>query len=454
MITSPQLIQAAFRQRTLSFDPVILEFNNLFGFSPKATEIVWRNHDNEKVDSYMLDLHKSMHESLIIGPALYEMNGSVLRTIGKELNSIGREIETKPLFLWLRNTLSVASSAALFGSNHIFAKDQSLVDAYWDFETNILPLMAYPYPALTARKAYNGRARIQTALRAYFNAGHYNDEDVSAMVKGRARVGAKWGLPIDEVAISELGTLFASTSNASPTLFWMFCFVFSDPKLIQDLQKELSAVVEKNGDTECVIDIRKFSQHCPLLVSSYQETMRLMSAHTGNRFVLADTVLKYEGEGPDAKGARTYLLKKGFMLNVPSSIAHNSPEVWGPTVNVYDARRFLKRDETDADSDVTKDQKKLQKTAYFPFGGGRSLCPGRHFVFAEALGTVAALVLGYEITGEDGDTLKMPIKRQQNMSDGTKKPVGEEAKMRIQIRRRVGWEKINWSFVVGAKDER
>ena len=119
------------RQRAVSFDAIILEFNRLFGFSPQALEITWRNHDDEKVDSYMRDLHKSMHEALIVGPALHEMNANVLKSIGKELNSIGPEVETKPLFLWLRNTLTIASSAAIFGSNNIFAKDKSLVDAYW-----------------------------------------------------------------------------------------------------------------------------------------------------------------------------------------------------------------------------------------------------------------------------------------------------------------------------------
>lgn len=119
------------RQKTISFDSIILELDKLFGFSSEGTKIVQLNHDNEKVNSYVRDMHNSMHESLIVGPALYEMNSTVLRNIGKELNSIGSAIETKPLFLWLRNTLTVASSAALFGSNHIFANDQSLVDAYW-----------------------------------------------------------------------------------------------------------------------------------------------------------------------------------------------------------------------------------------------------------------------------------------------------------------------------------
>lgn len=322
-----------------------------------------------------------------------------------------------------------------------------------DFETNLLSLLAYPLQVLTARTARNGRSRCRAAFRAYFRAGHHQEKDVSALVKARTRVGEKWGLPRDEIAISEMGTLFAGTSNAIPTLYWLFCFVFSDPKLLQDLRNEVSTTVERRGDTECVMDVRKFSQYCPLLVSAYQETMRVMSSHTGNRRVLHDTILKYEGEGPDAKGAREYLLKKGFMLNMPTGIAHNSLETWGPSANVFDARRFLPRDDADGLSDAMKEQDKLQKKAYFPFGGGRHLCPGRHFVFAEGLGTIATLVLGYEIRGEDGGVLKMPLKRQQTMCDGTKKPVGEEARMKMRIRRRPGWEKIQWSFLVGAEGE-
>lgn len=318
----------------------------------------------------------------------------------------------------------------------------------------MLSLLAYPFPDWTARTASNGRARCQAAFRAYYHAGHHLEKDVSALVKGRVSVGEKWGLHPDEIAISELGTLFAGTSNAIPTLYWFFCFVFSDPKLIQDLQKELCAIVKMKGDLECVIDVRKFSQHCPLLVSTYQETMRLMSSHTGNRRVLQDTVVRYEGEGPDARGARTYLLKKGVTLNMPTGIAHNSTETWGPTANVFDARRFLSRDASEVESGEMKELEKLQKKAYFPFGGGRSLCPGRHFVFAEGLGTIAALVLGYEISREDGSIFTMPIKRQQNMTDGTKKPVGKEARMNIRIKRRAGWEKIRWSYKVGAEGEK
>lgn len=131
IVTSPQLIRAVMRQKTISFNPIVLEFDKLFGFSPKTTKLIWLNHDNEKVDSYARDMQRSMHGSLIEGPAVHEMKARGLRIIGKELNSIGREVETKLLLPWLRDIVTVASSDALFGSNHIFAKDRRLIDAYW-----------------------------------------------------------------------------------------------------------------------------------------------------------------------------------------------------------------------------------------------------------------------------------------------------------------------------------
>ena len=119
------------RQKTISFNPIVLEFDKLFGFTAKTTKTIWLNHDNDKVDSYARDMQRSMHGSLIEGPAVHEMKARGLRIISKELDSIGPEVETKPLLPWLRDTLTVASSGALFGSNHIFAKDRSLIDAYW-----------------------------------------------------------------------------------------------------------------------------------------------------------------------------------------------------------------------------------------------------------------------------------------------------------------------------------
>lgn len=38
-----------------------------------------------------------------------------------------------------------------------------------------------------------------------------------------------------------------------------------------------------------------------------------------------------------------------------------------------------------------------RKAAFFPFGGGLHLCPGRNFAFAEILGLMSVLVTGFDI---------------------------------------------------------
>jgi cytochrome P450 len=59
------------------------------------------------------------------------------------------------------------------------------------------------------------------------------------------------------------------------------------------------------------------------------------------------------------------------------------------------------------EKDIGEDR--VPKKAYFPFSGGKHLCPGMHFAFAEILGTTAALVLGIDILGIDGKLLEVPI---------------------------------------------
>jgi cytochrome P450 len=94
----------------------------------------------------------------------------------------------------------------------------------------------------------------------------------------------------------------------------------------------------------------------------------------------------------------------------------------------------------------------LRKKAFAPFGGGIHLCPGRHFAFAEILGTVAVLVMGYEITAKDGELLPTPTSKEWKgikFAEAAAKPYGRLANMSGRIRRRQGFDDVIWSFNVG-----
>lgn len=319
-----------------------------------------------------------------------------------------------------------------------------------------------PLPFLTARKAYNGRARVQQALRRYFREDFDHVTDASGVVQQRVAVNRKWGLPIDDIADHEFGMLFVSVTNAIPTLFWVMCYVFHDPKLVAELQEELIAAVDiqqKDNTTimtsaapgsdrhwtrTCTFKVAGLQSTCPLLVSTYREVMRLTNRNTGTRRVTVDTVISYTPSKTGAPGntndGQTYLLKKGANIQTPAIITNFDPETWGPTAYEFDPKRFMTTD---------RDRERAQNRAFNPFGGGKHLCPGRFFADAEILGALAALILGFEIETPGGGRVDVPSIN-NNLAEAVGKPLASvQENMLARIRRKPGWEGVEWVYVAG-----
>lgn len=304
------------------------------------------------------------------------------------------------------------------------------------------------FPKVIARKAYNGRAALQAAFQRYFSAGYEQEPDVPAYTKGRANNARKYGFSGSDVGRFEIASLHVATSNAIPTVFWMLLYVMSDPVLTEDIRQEclktITTTTTASGKIEITIDATEFTTLCPLLMSAYQETQRISSAQLTTRIVLADTLIS------DASDSTSYLLKKGSVVQLPAGVPHRSESIWGHDKDSFNARRFLFKAEKQTE------EQKMQKRAFIPFGGGRHLCPGRHFAMMEILGTVALMVLGFEVRGEDGEMLRIPEGeiRWQKFAEGVSKPIGQTQKMGVRIKRRPGLEHVKWSFVAGTGPEK
>lgn len=306
-----------------------------------------------------------------------------------------------------------------------------------DFETAQVSLLFQPFPKWTAPKAYYGRLKIQLALREYFRAGYDQNSDVSVVIKDRAAINRKWGLPVSDIADHELGMLFVSVTNAIPTLFWMITFVFRDPSLVRELREELLGILKVttdiSGQRHGTFNVAKFSTGSPLLVATYNEVMRIKSRQAGTRTILEDTYLE------DSQSGKTYLLKKGVNIQMPAMVSNWATATWGSDVEEFNPKRFI----------TDREQERLQNKAFNPFGGGKHLCPGRHFAFAEILGTVAALVLGFEITTPDGGLVSVPPNN-NNVAEAICKPLQtHQQTFMANIRRRPGWEEVRWDFTTG-----
>jgi cytochrome P450 len=162
-------------------------------------------------------------------------------------------------------------------------------------------------------------------------------------------------------------------------------FIFSKSDLLEDIRNELGAILETTSDKDGKIvrnlDITTMKSNCPLLTSVYKECLRYRSIGTSVRQVMEDTLL-------DGK----YHLKKDSMIQMPSRVIHMDSSVWGPDVEEFNPRRYLK--EGDLRSQTTK---RPPSAAFRAFGGGTTLCPGRHFATNEILAVISMCVLRFDI---------------------------------------------------------
>jgi cytochrome P450 len=189
----------------------------------------------------------------------------------------------------------------------------------------------------------------------------------------------------------------AAVTNAIPISFWMLSYMLAGHGIACSVREELKSIVTMkviDGVSTCEIDPVLIRGHCPLLVSIWEELLRLTSQPTLGRSVTSDTVINDE-----------YLLKAGSVVQIPTGITHLDSSFWGSDASILNPRRFWKKDEKLSKED--REQKKLQSRAHTPFGGGKNLCPGRHAAANETLSFVSMMIYAFSVENKDGTLFKV-----------------------------------------------
>lgn len=135
---------------------------------------------------------------------------------------------------------------------------------------------------------------------------------------------------------------------------------------------------EKGG--QCKLALEDIRTKCPILLSTFKETIRYRSLGTQVRLCLEDQLID-----------NRYLLKKGGIVMISQLVQHTSVDAWGPDVDQFDYLRFVKGYSSAGDG------KKINLTAFRAFGGGHTICSGRHFSSTEILAFAALMVLQFNI---------------------------------------------------------
>ncbi|KAI1347985.1 cytochrome P450 [Xylaria sp. FL0043] len=424
VVTSPDLVQLVQKQhKTLAFPPIEAKFaSTVCGTSQEAQSILAKNVNGDDGDfGLSMESYEAMRSALKPGPDLDDMNRSMIREVVKlfdQLQPDMGESKTLHMYAWLRDAITTATTRSVYGPMNPY-DDPEIVDAFWEFESGLMSILIGILPSLTARKPVAARNKVAKAFEKYYKEGGV--KHASALAKKRYQAEVDNNVPLEDIARYEVGGSIAVLVNTAPAAFWALLLLHSHPDLLNDIRKEVDACTKtttENGTMVKSLDITTLKESCPLLLSSYQEVLRYRSMGTSVREVMEDTYLDH------------WLLKKGAMLQMPSRVIHQDDSLWGGDVDKYNPRRFLPERKKDRPRDV----------CFRAFGGGKTLCPGRHFATNEILAVVATFVARFDMKPAEGEW-KIPTTMNTNVAAVVMQP---DHDVDVEIKTRQGFEDIKW----------
>ncbi|KAF1923473.1 cytochrome P450 [Didymella exigua CBS 183.55] len=294
------------------------------------------------------------------------------------------------------------------------------------------------FPFLTMPQSYKAWQHLQQTISKYYAAGHHASDPTTATVThNRANTLTEYGFTGDEIRLLECTLPVVSTRNAILTLYWLLLYILPLPSLLEKLPAEIAASAKTSpsdsvGTRSITLNISEFEIELPLLVSCYREILRPVDHTICNRRIMQDMTITYQD-------GQSYLLKKGVDIQLPAGFTHRHTTSWGPDAEQFRTDLFLASTSKVIGADRTR------KVAYMPFGGGRHLCPGRTFAFAEIIGCAAVMLLGFDVeaTGMGFEDTQM---RGPRFSSSTVKPVGSDKGLGAMIKHREEFASVAWKF--------
>ena len=351
----------------------------------------------------------------------------------------GKELEIG-LATWVRDQMFKASTYTVLGKR-VLEVYPELIEDFWDFDRAMLPLF-FGLPKLVIPEDFKIRDKVLSGMQRWQEVAWEEckgqpldpDDDVSwepiygsRVIRARQRSYMYKGLTMQSKAASDLGMIFGLSSNAIPAAYWMLLHIL-DPNGDKTLLPRVLAELETARSDDDGINIPVLVS-LPLIQSILQETLRLYTDVLVARDIKADLVL------PIDEGKRQVQFRKGDLVLLPSWLGQRDEDRWNKH-DVFYAERFLKRD-----PETGEDMFTLAGTAgkFFPFGGGKTICPGRVFAKQQVLAVVAMVLLNYDIQpvkfldGRGKETDKFPCLSRRLPGSGV---IAMEGDMEVRMKRR------------------
>jgi hypothetical protein len=305
------------------------------------------------------------------------------------------------------------------------------------FEQHLSILLVNILPAITARKTYLARENVVQAMLRFAESGGFQEKDCSDLALSQWETQRSLGATDVNIARIETAFNLGVLSNTVPATFWCIFDICSRPDLLEAVRAELkqnAVLIDPETNVHCV-DLGRIRSACPLLVSSFQETLRVHSTSAPTRMVYEDVMLD-----------DTYLLKAGSVVQISGPGVNNEAAVWGDDAKEFDLFHFSNESQRGGKSTP---RTKPRPTSFMSFGASPNLCPGRHFAAAEVLSLVAMLLLRADVEPTKGSWWSPRLNAWAVAA--TVSPPAEAYPVKITAR--AEYKGVQWSFIVeGEKD--
>ncbi|PVI00792.1 cytochrome P450 [Periconia macrospinosa] len=385
IVNSTELIPLLQKQwRTVSFAAIAADAGTTVGMSKDAVRVMHQDLTSEH--GFSVSWPRYIIPAMSPGKELDEMNRRSVEVLASELRVLRETGLAKPgLSRWSRETMAKATTEAVWGPQNPY-RDPVVVEAWRIFEAGFLTFSMFPLSSIFFPHLLRARETVAAAMMEYVRKGGHKSASGLVRMRQEHHQG-QFGLSDDDFARGELGNTFAVLSNTTPCALWLIYQIFSDERVLADVRLELSTLIheerDKNNQIVHSVDLGAIRTSCPILLSTFQETMRFRAVNPGPRVLLEDVQL-----------GSCFLLKKGSMLMIPATVQHSDIGAWGDDVAEFDYMRFARKS--------TTGRKKPNRVAFRAFGGGHILCPGRHFASTEIMVFAALLVLQFDVVPVEG----------------------------------------------------
>jgi hypothetical protein len=417
ILFSPTAVQALFKVRGLSNDETkgkILERSMgipvedvriFLGLDAKNKRRDWKGEGKAEEDPLAL-AEKVNLDTLVRTERVNELTAEFTKVFGEQLDVAFGELDGDGevgLVAWIKSRMFKSSAISFLGTR-VLEEIPEFEEQFWEFDRIMLELY-FGLPRFVVPNSFRIRDTIVSNLDRFHEKlqkeGKEKPIDPDGPVwepiygsranRARQRFYQTLHLSNRGRAGLDLGFTFGLSSNAIPATCWMLLHILNPlapPTLLPRILAELKTAKLPSGD----VDIPTLIS-LPLLQSIFHEVLRMYGDLLVTREIHQTLSLPLE-EGKE--NVRSVELGKGSIVMAPTWLGHYDPTCWDapshPASEFY-AERFLTTNPENG-KDVFTLNGRTGK--FFPFGGGKSICPGRVFAKQEVLGAVGIVLTRFE----------------------------------------------------------